>query len=89
MVSDSHEVIYLKSNGDDSTGDGSVDRPFKTLKAAVKKANKRKFIGSSVCYIRLLDDMTLDAPASPDQTISIYHPDLVQTKQFVIQGWNS
>lgn len=85
MVSDSDEVIYLKSDGGDSAGDGSKERPFKTLDAAVKKANKRKFIGSSVCYIRLLDDMTLDT----DQTISIYHPDLVQTKQFVIQGWDS
>ena len=80
MVSDSDEVIYLKSDGGDSAGDGSKERPFKTLDAAVKKAKKRKFIGSSICYIRLLDDMMLDT----DQTISIYHPDLVQTKQFVI-----
>ena len=68
MLKESTEYLYVDQKiGDDFIRDASGNaisettclKPLKTIFQAVKNANKRRFIGSSNCFIRLLSDIDL------------------------------
>jgi hypothetical protein len=95
MLSETHAFYYVDSVNGSDTNDGSLNKPFKSINKAISTANKRRFIGSSQCYIRILNDITLTLDTndtiveqSTQQSIVFYHPDLVQTKYFTVQGWD-
>ena len=54
-------------------------------------ANKRRFVGSSRCYIRLLSDITLEkgqyGAGDKSTKLKVFHPDLVQSKSMIVEGW--
>ena len=68
--------------------DGSKDRPVKSINQAVALANRRKFIGTAQCYIRLLSDYTIGNTSGVPDAVSLYHPDLVQNKYMYLEGWD-
>lgn len=73
----------------------SPEYPFKTLSAAVKKMNMRRFIGNAQATIHLQSDYVPSSDTDPsiyDTSLSgpaqiiIYHPDMVQNRYVTIVG---
>lgn len=63
MLSESDQVLYVSASGQDTINgkpNSGTDRskPLKTFSAAVNRANKRRFIGSSSCKIYLISNYT-------------------------------
>ena len=53
------DAVYVRSDGNDGTGDGSADKPFATLAKAVEAAEN----GSTI-YV--MSDLTMTAPPVSD-----------------------
>ena len=103
MLNESNMYVYVDPiNGHDfidgvENKGNDISAPVKTIYHAVKLANKRKFIGGSCCYIRLLNDLELLSNGKEryinnkgdDEThgIELFHPDLVQIKFIKFEGW--
>ena len=92
MLSPSTAIYYVDNASDaDPDADGSLAHPFKTINQAIAKANLRRFVGNSNCCIRLISDYTVEndttKPGNP-LNITLYHPDLVQSKNLFVEGWN-
>lgn len=99
MLSDEPLILYVDHvHGNDSFS-GSIDEPIKTINEAVRRANKRRFVGTAQCYIRLINDYdvtgTIDSAdydsfdKHTSRRIDLYQPDLVQSKQMLIEGWHN
>ena len=56
--------------------------PLPTITDAITRANKRKFVGNAAVTIRLLSDYEIG-----NDTLRIYHPDLIQNRYCTIVGW--
>ena len=71
-------VIYVSTTGNDSTGDGTVSAPYRTLSKAMDEARKYVITGSAILTVRLLKgEYTLT------DNIDLYHP---QGGNLVIEG---
>ena len=56
-------------NGNDSN-DGTINHPVKSINQATTLANRRRFVGSSQCYIRLLSDYAIGNKGSGDNIVT-------------------
>ena len=95
MLSESDQVLYVSASGQDTINgkpNPGTDRskPLKTFAAAVNRANKRRFIGSSCCKIYLTSNYTFTLNSTGtgfSNGIVFQHPDFSgSSKYFHIYG---
>lgn len=71
-------VIYLSPSGSDGTGDGSLAKPYLTLKKCMDVARTYTIVGSATLYIRFLrGEYTITS------NVDLYHP---QGGNLIIEG---
>ena len=71
-------VVYVSVSGNDTTGDGSLATPYRTLSRAMQHARQYTIFGNAILYIRLLRGEHTVA-----QAVDLYHP---QGGNIVIEG---
>lgn len=99
MLNEEDLSIYVDCENGDDDNDGTLSStPVQTINRAIAIANGRRFIKESKCYIKLMDDIYFDTlfhqctkagTRISNSRIIFYHPDLVQTKAYVIESINS
>lgn len=60
MMSETNMTLYIDQDYGNDSNDGSKKHPLRTINEAIDRANKRRFIGNSRCFIYLKSDIKLD-----------------------------
>ena len=103
LITEEDIICYVdpKTIEDKDTQDGTFQHPFMTLPQAIALINRRRFIGNSQAYIRILNDYCVNTTIHDDDdvldiynengepnVIDIYHSDMVQNRFINIIGYS-